>query len=222
MTTPTNSGEQPRAAVALADDGTNGADGTPAAAGVHDRITEAPNEQAAKLAAVLQGHRVEVLSARTEDSTTWVNPDGTMTTDVASGTIRVKENGQWHRIDTDLVDSGSRLEPKTAVADVQLSDGGTEDFAQVAHGERAFGLDWGSSLPAPTLDGDTAVYRSVVQNGDLHVTALPRTGPPPARRMVPGSRCAGSRQLGPQCCDVGRPARHHDDRLRRLQGCLRL
>ncbi|MER5901265.1 DNRLRE domain-containing protein [Streptomyces mirabilis] len=161
------------AAVALADDGTNGADGTQAAAGVHDRITEAPNEQAAKLAAVLQGHRVEVLSARTEDSTTWVNPDGTMTTDVASGTIRVKENGQWHRIDTDLVDSGSRLEPKTAVADVQLSDGGTEDFAQVAHGERAFGLDWGSSLPTPTLDGDTAVYRSVVQNGDLHVTALP-------------------------------------------------
>ncbi|MFE4750271.1 DNRLRE domain-containing protein [Streptomyces mirabilis] len=173
MTTPTNSGEQPRAAVALAGDGTNGADGTPAADGVHDRITEAPNEQAAKLAAVLQGHRVEVLSARTEDSTTWVNPDGTMTTDVASGTIRVKENGQWHRIDTDLVDSGSRLEPKTAVADVQLSDGGTEDFAQVAHEERAFGLDWGSSLPAPTLDGDTAVYRSVVQNGDLHVTALP-------------------------------------------------
>ncbi|WP_329537055.1 hypothetical protein OG568_51830 (plasmid) [Streptomyces sp. NBC_01450] len=161
------------AAVALTDDGTNGTDGSRSAAGVGDRITEAPNEQAAKLAAVLQGHRVEVLSARTEDSTTWANPDGTMTTDAASGPIRVKENGQWHRIDTDLVDSGSKLEPKTAVADVQLSGGGAEAFVQVADGERAFGLDWGSSLPAPTVDGDTAVYRSVVPNGDLHVTALP-------------------------------------------------
>ncbi|WP_405988023.1 DNRLRE domain-containing protein [Streptomyces sp. NBC_00986] len=161
------------AAVALTGDGTNGADGSRSAAGTGDPITEAANEQAAKLAAVLQGHRVEVLSARAEDSTTWANPDGTMTTDLASGPIRVEENGQWRRIDTDLVDSGSRLEPKTAVADVRLSDGGAEDFAQVADGERAFGLDWGSSLPAPTVDGDTAVYRSVVPNGDLHVTALP-------------------------------------------------
>lgn len=157
------------AAVALADDGTNGADGTPAAAGVHDRITEAPNEQAAKLAAVLQGHRIEVLSARTEDSTTWVNPDGTMTTDVASGTIRVKENGQWHRIDTDLVDSGSRLEPKTAVADVQLSDGGTEDFAQVAHGNGRSGWTgavacrprpWTGTPPSTVPSYRTAIFMS--------------------------------------------------------------
>ncbi|HEY8979692.1 MAG TPA: DNRLRE domain-containing protein [Streptomyces sp.] len=103
----------------------------------------------------------------------WANPDGTVTADIASGPIRVKENGRWRRIDTDLVDSGSSLVPKTAAADVQLSDGGTEDFAQVAHGEKVFGLDWGSSLPAPVVDGDTAVYRSVVPDGDLHVTPLP-------------------------------------------------
>lgn len=142
-------------------------------ADVSHRVNEAQDEQAAKLAAVLQGHRVEVLSARTEDSTTWANPDGTMTTDVASGPIRIKENGYWRRIDTDLVESGSRLEPKSAVADVQLSDGGTEAFAQVGHGGKVFGLDWSGSLPAPTVDGDTAVYRSVIPNGDLHVTALP-------------------------------------------------
>ncbi|MFE9849509.1 DNRLRE domain-containing protein [Streptomyces sp. NPDC005576] len=161
------------AAVAFADDRAGGADGSRSAVVGGDRITEAASEQAATLAAVLQGHRIEVLSARTEDSTTWANPDGTMTTDIASGPIRVEEDGQWRRIDTDLVDSGSRLEPKTAVADVQLSDGGGEDFARVVDGERAFGLDWGSNLPAPAIDGDTAVYRSVVPHGDLHVTALP-------------------------------------------------
>lgn len=163
--------------MALADDRTNKASEPQTAvaqdARDHDRITEAPDEKAARLAAVLQGHRVEVLDARTESATTWANPDGTMTTDVASGAIRVKENGRWHPIDTDLVDSGTRLEPKTAVADVELSNGGTEDFARVNRGQRVFGLDWGDALPAPRVDGDTAVYRSVVPDGDLHVTALP-------------------------------------------------
>ncbi|MEU6374259.1 DNRLRE domain-containing protein [Streptomyces sp. NPDC046909] len=163
-------------ATTLADD-TAADDGTATAAetGAGDdlRVTEAPDEKAARLAAVLQGHRVEVLDARTESDTTWANPDGTLTTDVASGAIRVKENGQWHPIDTGLVDSGTRLEPRTSVADVELSDGGTEDFAQVSRGQHTFGLDWGSALPAPRVDGDTAVYRSVVPHGDLRVTALP-------------------------------------------------
>ncbi|MFD4949801.1 hypothetical protein ACFWNT_46875, partial [Streptomyces sp. NPDC058409] len=51
---------------------------------------------------------MEALSERTGDSTTWVNPNGSLTTDVASGTVRVKENGQWKRIDTALVDTGRR------------------------------------------------------------------------------------------------------------------
>ncbi|MCX4531652.1 DNRLRE domain-containing protein [Streptomyces sp. NBC_01669] len=138
-----------------------------------ERVTEAADIDSARLAAVLTGHRVEALSERTGDSITWVNPDGSLTTDVASGTVRVKENGRWTRIDTTLVDTGSRLEPKTTVADVELSDGGAEDFASVTRGERTFGLDWGTALAAPRIEGDTAVYPSAVPGGDLHVTALP-------------------------------------------------
>ncbi|WP_217213698.1 hypothetical protein [Streptomyces sp. AC550_RSS872] len=97
------------------------------------------------------------MSERTAESTTWANPDGSLTTETASGAIRVREDGQWKRIDTTLVDTGSRLEPKTAVADVALSDGGSEDFASVGRGALTFGLDWATALPAPQVDGDTAV-----------------------------------------------------------------
>ncbi|SPF04352.1 Cell wall-associated polypeptide CWBP200 [Streptomyces sp. MA5143a] len=137
------------------------------------KVTEAPDVQSARLAAVLGGQRVEAVSERAADSTTWVNPDGSLTTETASGDIRVREGGQWKPIDTTLVDTGSSLEPKTAVADVALSDGGSGDFASVSRGALTFGLDWGRDLPEPRVNGATAVYPSVVPDGDLHVTALP-------------------------------------------------
>ncbi|MEF9907136.1 DNRLRE domain-containing protein [Streptomyces sp. P9-A2] len=152
-----------------------GGDGSPAitTSGPAEHVTEAPDITSAQLAAKLSGQRVEALSERTVDAGTWANPDGTLTTESYSGPVRVKENGRWKPLDTTLVDTGAQLEPKTAVADVVLSNGGNEDFASVSWGSRTFGLDWGKALPAPRLDGDTAVYPSVVPNGDLHVTALP-------------------------------------------------
>ncbi|MFJ3222236.1 DNRLRE domain-containing protein [Streptomyces sp. NPDC086783] len=125
------------------------------------------------MAAKLSGRRVEAVSERSATSATYANPDGTLAADVSSGPVRVREDGKWKRLDTRLVDTGEQLEPRTAVADVALSDGGSEDFATVARGARSFGLDWGKALPAPRLDGDTAVYASAVPDGDLHVTALP-------------------------------------------------
>lgn len=153
----------------------DGGDGRPAvtASGPAKRVTEAPDIAAAQLASKLSGQRVEALSERAADAGTWANPDGTLTTETYSGPVRVKEDGRWKPLDTTLVDTGAQLEPKTAVADVVLSDGGKGDFASVSRGSRTFGLDWGKTLPAPRLDGDTAVYPSVVPNGDLHVTALP-------------------------------------------------
>ncbi|MEU4268207.1 DNRLRE domain-containing protein [Streptomyces sp. NPDC026092] len=136
-------------------------------------MTEAADLRSARLAAVLGGQRVEALAERTEVASTWANPDGTLTTETASTPVRIKEAGVWKRLDTTLTDTGTRVEPETAVADVELSDGGTEDFASVSRGSRTFGLDWPKSLPAPELDGDTAVYANAVPGGDLHVTALP-------------------------------------------------
>ncbi|MGW0615636.1 hypothetical protein [Streptomyces sp. NPDC002788] len=57
-------------------------------AGDRAESTEATSETAARLAAVLQGKRVEVLSARTEDSTTWALP-------VASATAAQLKRPAW-------------------------------------------------------------------------------------------------------------------------------
>jgi hypothetical protein len=94
----------------------------------------------ARAQAVEQGKRVEVTGKRTEDSTTWVNPNGALTTEVFQEPIRVRQDGTWKPVDTTLADTGAAVTPGATVADLNLSDGGTGPFAKVA--------DNGTSLEA--------------------------------------------------------------------------
>lgn len=55
------------------------------------KVSSRPDEVSARLAAKAQGSRVEVESLRDERSTTWVNPDGTFTTEQHQGVIRFKD-----------------------------------------------------------------------------------------------------------------------------------
>jgi hypothetical protein len=57
-------------------------------------VLERPDVVSARVLARSSGQRVEVLELRSETDTTWVNPDGTFTTDVAAGPIRVRKNGE--------------------------------------------------------------------------------------------------------------------------------
>ncbi|MFQ6148525.1 DNRLRE domain-containing protein [Streptomyces seoulensis] len=111
--------------------------------------------------AALQDKRIEVLSDRTEDTSTYVNPDGTLTTESYAGPIRVhQDDGSWKAINTNLTDSGAQLEPEVASAQIALSDGGDKKLASVGDGQKtSFGMDWSSTLPAPDIDGDTASYQ---------------------------------------------------------------
>ncbi|MFD3455823.1 DNRLRE domain-containing protein [Streptomyces sp. NPDC058691] len=109
--------------------------------------------------AQLQNRRIEVLAQRAADSSTFVNPDGSLTTEAYAGPVRVKQSdGSWKDIDTSLADVGDHLQPQVSVADVAVSDGGDKALASVTAGSKTFGLDWGSMLPSPTIDGDTASY----------------------------------------------------------------
>ncbi|MGW3289983.1 DNRLRE domain-containing protein [Streptomyces sp. NPDC001002] len=139
--------------------------------------TDSPGESdmaTARAQAVEQGKRVEVTSKRTEDSTTWVNPNGELTTEVFQEPIRVRQDGTWTPVDTTLTDTGAAVTPDATVAELNLSDGGRGPFAQVADGGTSLTLSVGGDLPAPTLDGNTATYAGAVSGGDLVVTALPR------------------------------------------------
>ncbi|MEV8459819.1 MULTISPECIES: DNRLRE domain-containing protein [Streptomyces] len=118
--------------------------------------------------------RTEIVSERTESTTTWANADGTTTVEAYTGPIRVKQpDGGWRPVDTTLVADKGLIRPKAAAADIAFSGGGSgEPLAEVTRGGRTLGLDWPGRLPAPRLDGPTAVYPGAVPGGDLVVTAL--------------------------------------------------
>ncbi|MGA5728925.1 hypothetical protein ACPCI1_09770 [Streptomyces seoulensis] len=70
-------------------------------AGKHSPV-EAADVPSATLAARLSGKRVEALSERTETSQTWVNPNGSLTTEAAAGPVRFKRAGKWVDVDLNL------------------------------------------------------------------------------------------------------------------------
>jgi RHS repeat-associated protein len=136
--------------------------------------TQRPDQVSAQLLARQSGHRVEITGLRTQDTTTWANPDGTLTTQLATGPVRVKTSQGWQDIDTTLVADISAVHPKVAVGGARFSAGGDRALLQATlPGGRRLGLDWPGVLPAPTLQGDTATYPNVVAGGDLVVQALP-------------------------------------------------
>ncbi|MEV5842749.1 DNRLRE domain-containing protein [Streptomyces sp. NPDC051985] len=129
-------------------------------------------DELARRKAKLTGERVELVSQRTESSTVYANPDGTLTTDSYAGPVRVRQDdGSWESIDTDLSDTGSALEPAATAADITVSDGGDKRLASVAQDDVSLALGWEDTLPTPTIDGDTASY-DIGDDQTLTVTAL--------------------------------------------------
>lgn len=119
------------------------------------------------------GKPVEVVEARTVDSTYWVNPDGTMTVDVFAGPIRVWEGSELVEIDTTLVVDEKGVHPQAADADVVFSAGGRGEMASVSKDGVGIGFGWPDVLPVPELEGSVATYRDVLPGIDLELEALP-------------------------------------------------
>lgn len=145
------------------------------------------------------GRRVEVLSLRTETSRTWVNPEGTWTTEEAAGPVRfVDKAGVWQDIDLDFTvdaDTGAVVPEQhpldltlpagdapspPAAAEVSEVVGGTapegsvpvQALAPVSEptGEQVQ-LGWPGALPEPVLDGPLATYEDVTAGVDLLIRA---------------------------------------------------
>lgn len=154
-------------------------------------VTAAADIPSARVASRLSGKRVEALSERTETSTTWVNKDGSLTTEIAAGPIRFKDaTGQWRDVDVDLTPApdgsvvskahpqGLRLSGKTGSKAQSLaasqSTAGT-DLVTLGQGDEAITLQWRGGLPSPTLEGTRATYADAVPGADVVVKAT-RTG----------------------------------------------
>ncbi|MEV6212374.1 DNRLRE domain-containing protein [Kitasatospora sp. NPDC051914] len=148
----------------------------------------------ARIAARLSGQRVEALSERTETSTTWVNKDGSLTSELFAGPVRYQKDGRWVDVDLGLeaaIDGtvASKAHPRglkmagaggTRAKSLQQAQEGKEQartLVVLGEGEQQVELQWKGGLPKPLLDGTKATYQDAIADGaaDLVVEAT-RTG----------------------------------------------
>lgn len=128
-----------------------------------------------------QNKPVEVLSARTESSTTFANPDGSYTTQVHGGPIRVRRGNEWAPVDLTLVKGADgRIRPKAHPRELVLAGAGGKNgeprnLATVQSVDGEVSLQYPGALPEPVLAGDVATYPEVQPGVDLQVKAT-RTG----------------------------------------------
>ena len=130
---------------------------------------------AAQAAAKACGGPVEVVAGRSEYSQAFANSDGSTTVESSAVPARVRRpDGSWAKVDTTLAARpDGTLAPAATVADVVFSAGGTGPFVTYRVAGQTLTLSWPSSLPAPSVSGETARYPDVLPGVDLLVSATP-------------------------------------------------
>ncbi|WP_461083852.1 polymorphic toxin-type HINT domain-containing protein [Streptomyces deserti] len=153
-------------------------------------VREAADIPSARVAARLYGHRVEALSERTETSVTWVNKDGSLTTEMAAGPVRFQgDGGRWTNVDVRLREVAGGVEPKAHPEGLRLAgrvgspvkswraarEAKATDLVTLGEGDQRITLQWKGGLPQPKLHGTRAEYVDAVPGADVVVEAT-RTG----------------------------------------------
>ncbi|MEV4135449.1 ricin-type beta-trefoil lectin domain protein [Dactylosporangium sp. NPDC049742] len=161
----------PGAAVALVAGTAGPAAAEPGATG--QATTSAAEQRVAESTALRQaaetGRTVEVPGSKSELARVVATPRGTLVRETYSVPHWTKKDGTWRQVDLSLRKDGNTLAPAASVADVRFSAGGTEPLVTLNGAGGALKLSWPSKLPAPRIEGDTAVYESVLPDVDLQV-----------------------------------------------------
>lgn len=144
---------------------------------MQDGYGPTPQQQAALSAAATQarksGKGVTVDSLTTETAQITAQPEGGFSLVSSPEPVRANRNGKWVPVDTTLhrnVD-GSFAPAAPAYGNVTLSGGGTAPLAVTTSGATTYTVSWLTSLPAPTIQGDTATYANVLPGVDLEASA---------------------------------------------------
>lgn len=118
------------------------------------------------------GQPVEVVSARTESSDTWAQPDGSFSVKRYGSAVRVWRNGTWVGADPTLAfATDGAVVPKSAAVSVRFSGGGAGPMLTGNRDGRTLSLTWPKALPTPTLLGNVATYTEVLPGVDLQLKA---------------------------------------------------
>jgi hypothetical protein len=142
---------------------------SPASAVTNEISYAAEDFVSARLQAAITKHRILVISELSDTSTTWVNPDGTLTTESFGFPVRVRDGSGkfgWRDLDFTLEFTDSGVEARSGFMPLVLSSGGSSDLVSFG-GE--FGFRWDGVLPRPVLFEDTARYVEVLPGVDLLV-----------------------------------------------------
>jgi RHS repeat-associated protein len=124
-----------------------------------DPVRQRPDRVSAMLAAQAQKSRVEVTGDRTDTSTTFANPNGTVTVEHSAGPVRVRHGDGWADVDLSLERAGGVLRPKASPVDLEVGSGGRAPLATLREKGSAAAMSWPEVLPAPTLADGVARYR---------------------------------------------------------------
>ncbi|MFI8083478.1 ricin-type beta-trefoil lectin domain protein [Kitasatospora sp. NPDC086009] len=144
----------------------------------------AQGEQAAAVAKAMAqakstGKPVVVDRLTSAGSLTSANPDGTLTTDSSPVAERVRNNdGTWRAIDATLrTASDGTLTPAAVPSALTFSGGGKGPMATMTTSDgKKLAFKAPFDLPKPQLDGDSALYRSVLPDVDLQLSATAAGG----------------------------------------------
>ena len=119
-----------------------------------------PDRVSAMSTAQAQKSRVEDLSARTPDSSTFAEPDGSWTVESYAGPVRTQnDDGKWVDLDSDLSKHDGAYAPAASAVDQSFSDGGDTTIASVRTDQGDdLKVGWPDKLPTPKVDGSTLTY----------------------------------------------------------------
>jgi RHS repeat-associated protein len=126
-----------------------------------DASRGASPEAVALAQAAATGKRVEVTAEDTANTTTYADPDGTLTKAITATPVRVADaKGGWSPVDLSLHAGGDgRLVPAASPTSESFSATGTGDLATLQPTQAtSIGLGFDAGLTAPTVKGTTATY----------------------------------------------------------------
>lgn len=150
--------------------------------------TDAPVQDlaSARLAAKLRDRPVEALGARTETSTTWANPNGTLTTETSAGPIRFRRGADWVDVDVAFTTRpdgsvASKAHPREltlagergnrARSFAESAQAQPQALLTLSAGGKSLTMRWRGGLPAPRLDGPKATYVDALPGTDVVIDA---------------------------------------------------
>lgn len=136
--------------------------------------TSTVDSSSAQAQAEASGVPVEVTALTTETSQVMAQPNGTFVLTANKGPVRAMTSNGWRPIDTTLAAaSNGTFSPKVTTAPTVFSGGGNTLLVSIGTSSEGINAYWPTTLPTPTVSGNTITYPNVRPDIDLELTAQP-------------------------------------------------